>query len=392
MKCKYAWSHIDFKKGGYAPCFRFKNWHLKDCGPDKLPSEVINGKEFIQVRRQLRNDEWPLGCIDCKIQEEAGLSSYRTRSLDISHISEPNYDSDIVHIKDLQLKMTRACNYQCRHCDSASNSRFEQTGKQFPAIELKLLHNFEFGHISKPKEKILIPNDEIMDDLFKNVIPWGVEAIEFSGGEPFYTRDMYKTLQRMIDDPDIWTQDISIIYNTNMSMLSYKEYSVKPLWPHFKNIFVTVSMDGTGDLFNYFRTGGDWENVINNVREIAPLVTKFLFVCTTSAYQAFYMNEIYKDFCEVRDSINTPAALRATFVHWPEVLDIVNLEDHAKNKILKETIKNDFTRDFLQRIKNRRNIDTCKGEFKELVKLQDELYGVSAKDMGLTKITEYINA
>ena len=394
MKCKYAWSHIDFKKGGYAPCFRFKNWHLKDCGPDKLPSEVINGEEFIQVRQQLRNDEWPRGCIDCKTQEEAGLSSYRTRSLDIEHsalVSVPDYDKDIVYIKDLQLKMTRACNYQCRHCDSASNSRFEQTGKEFPLIELKLLHNFEFGHISEPREKIMIPNNEIMDDLFENVIPYGVENIEFSGGEPFYTRDMYKTLQRMIDDPNIRTEHITITYNTNMSMLNYKGYSVKPLWPHFKGIHITVSMDGTKDLHNYFRTGSDWENVINNVREIAPLVTKFLFVCTTSAYQAFYMNEIYEDLCDLRDSIDTPASIRATFVHWPKVMDVVNLEEDAKEKILEYTEENDFTKEFLHRIKGK-STDTFKGEFKDLVKLQDELYGVSAKDMGLTKITEYINA
>ena len=388
LKCKYAWGHLDFKKGGYAPCFRFKRHDFVESGSDKLPSEVINNSDFVKVRQQLRNGVFPNGCIDCKLQEEAGVSSYRTRSLDIEHISEPDYDSDNIYIKDLQIKATRACNYQCRHCDTSSNSRFELTGRQFPEIETTLRNDFRFPHISTPEVKIPVPTTEVIDDLFKNVIP-RVEAIEFSGGEPFYTRDMYKHLHRMIDDPNIDTKKIQLIYNTNMSILEYKGYSVKDLWPHFKSINVTVSMDGTGDLFNYFRTGGDYQTVINNIKEIAPYVTKFLFVCTTSSYQAFYMNEIYKDLCDIRDSIDTPANIRATFVHWPQVMDIVNLEEDVKLHLLANTDENDFTKEFLKRLTGRRTIDTYK--FKEIVKLQDELYDVSAKEMA-PKIWDYVNA
>ena len=389
LKCKYAWGHLDFKKGGYAPCFRFKRHEFVESGSDKLPSEVINNNDFRQTRRQLRRGIFPNGCIDCKLQEEAGVSSYRTRSLDIEHISEPDYNSDYIDIKDLQIKATRACNYQCRHCDTSSNSRFELTGRQFPEIETTLRNDFRFPHISKPEEKIPVPTTEVIDDLFKNVIPRGVEGIEFSGGEPFYTRDMYKHLHRMIDDPNIDTKKIQLIYNTNMSILEYKGYNVKDLWPHFKGVNVTVSMDGTGDLFNYFRTGGDYQTVINNIKEIAPYVTKFLFVCTTSSYQAFYMNEIYKDLCDIRDSIDTPANIRATFVHWPQVLDIVNLEEDVKLHLLANTDENDFTKEFLKRLTGKRTIDTYK--FKELVKLQDELYDVSAKEMA-PKIWDYVNA
>jgi len=390
LKCKYAWGHLDFKKGGYAPCFRFKRHDFVESGSDKLPSEVINNSDFVKVRQQLRSGVFPYGCGDCKLQEEAGVSSYRTRSLDIEHIqiSEAEYASDYITIKDLQIKATRACNYQCRHCDTSSNSRFELTGRQFPEIETTLRNDFRFPHISTPKEKIPVPTTEVIDDLFKNVIP-GVEGIEFSGGEPFYTRDMYKHLHRMIDDPNIDTKKIQLIYNTNMSILEYKGYNVKDLWPHFKGVNVTVSMDGTGDLFNYFRTGGDYQTVINNIKEIAPYVTKFLFVCTTSSYQAFYMNEIYKDLCDIRDSIDTPANIRATFVHWPQVMDIVNLEEDVKLHLLANTDENDFTKEFLKRLTGKRTIDTYK--FKELVKLQDELYDVSAKEMA-PKIWDYVNA
>ena len=48
MKCRMAWSHLDFKKGGYAPCYRFKNYagYWDHSSDDKLPSQVINNSIF----------------------------------------------------------------------------------------------------------------------------------------------------------------------------------------------------------------------------------------------------------------------------------------------------------------------------------------------------------
>tara|TARA_B100000953_G_scaffold87797_1_gene71636 strand:- start:2175 stop:3380 length:1206 start_codon:yes stop_codon:yes gene_type:complete len=399
MKCRFAWAHLDFKKGGYAPCFRFKNYpgYWDNSGSDKFPSQVINNSDFISVRQQLRNNEWPKGCQDCQRQESEGLSSYRTRSLEeendttlepSSIIFSPNdYSKDKVVIKDLQLKLSRACNYNCRHCDSASNSSFEKLGRQFPEVEQELKVKYEFNHISKAgNNKIVIPTNEVMDDLFENVFPT-VEQLEFSGGEPFYQIEMYKTLQRLIDDPNIDTSKIYLVYNSNMSMLEYKGYSVKKLFPHFRAVSITVSMDGTGDLFNYFRTGGDYENVKSNILEIAPYIHSFLFVCTTSSYQAFYMNEIYKDLRGIQESIPNLSFIRTTFVHWPKALDIINLEEETKNKIMETLEVNDFTKEFAIRLTSTENeIEPC---FKGLVKTQDLLYNKSCAEMA-PKIWDYI--
>jgi MoaA/NifB/PqqE/SkfB family radical SAM enzyme len=399
MKCRFAWSHLDFKKNGYAPCFRFKNYpeYWKLSGSDKFPSQVINNSDFISVRQQLRNDEWPKGCIDCKRLESEGLSSYRTRSLqeenDTSLSAEKaifspiDYRQDRVKIKDLQLKLSRACNYNCRHCDSASNSSFEKLGIEFPEIEQALKTKYDFSHISKAgNNKIVIPTKAVMDDLFENVFPT-VEQLEFSGGEPFYQIEMYKTLQRLIDDPNINTKKIYLVYNSNMSMLEYKGYSVKKLFPHFRAVSITASMDGTGKLFNYFRTGGDYQNVVNNIKELAPYVHSFLFVCTTSAYQAFYMNEIYRDLRELQESIPNLTTIRTTFVNWPKALDIINLEEETKNKIMENLEINDFTREFAIRLTSAKNeIKPC---FKGLIKTQDLLYDKSCQDMA-PKIWEYV--
>jgi pyruvate-formate lyase-activating enzyme len=393
MKCKFAWSHLDFKPGGYAPCFRFKLRHGHEFGtvPDK-PSEVINSDEWIRVREQLQNDEWPEECIDCKIQEDSGMQSYRQRSMDLL-VSEPDYTSTHVKITDLQLKLNRACNYSCRHCSVPSNSNFIKLGKQNPEIGNRLWKQHKFDHVIERHKHIDIPTPEVIEDLFVNVLPT-VERIEFSGGEPFYHVEMYRFLERMIADPNIDTTKVTLVYNTNMSFTKFKKYDIVDLWKHFKRADVTVSMDGTGSLFNYFRQGGDYQNVIDNMHDIlsrTDKIEKLLLVCTTTAYHAFYMNEIAHDLFHLKQDLERHYGIevkyRPTFVHWPEGLDVANLAEETKINILKNLDKNEFTEEFEKRLKGDRTLP--EETFKDIVMLQDQLYNRDASELA-PRIFDYV--
>ena len=56
MKCKLAWTHLHFKPGGYAPCYRFKLYDGHKFG--NVPSMPdVNSSEWLRIREQLRNDE-----------------------------------------------------------------------------------------------------------------------------------------------------------------------------------------------------------------------------------------------------------------------------------------------------------------------------------------------
>jgi len=391
MKCKYAWTHLDFKPGGYAPCFRFKLYHGHQFGGvPHIPD--VNSSEWRRVRAQLMNDEWPVECVDCKIQEENGIKSYRQRSEDVL-VSEPDYNSTEVVVKDLQLKLNRACNYSCRHCTVASNSNFIKIGKQNPEIANKLWAQHHFDHvIERLDHQIDIPTPEIIDHLFENVLPT-VERIEFSGGEPFFHVEMYRFLERMIEDPNIDTSNITLVYNTNMSMTKFKNYDIVELWEHFKRADITVSMDGTGDLFNYFRQGGDYDSVIKNIHDMLSRtnkIEKLLLVCTTTAYHAFYMNEISSDLFHLKQDLErhygVEVKYRTTFVHWPAGLDVVNLDEKTKINIFENLKLDDFTSEFALRLKGKRTIEH--ETFKDIVRLQDELYNRDASELA-PKIFDY---
>jgi len=390
-KCKFAWTHLDFKPGGYAPCFRFKLRHGHEFG--KVPDiPDVNSSEWKRMREQLMNDEWPDECVDCKIQEENGIHSYRQRSLDVL-VSEPDYSTTTATVRDLQLKLNRGCNYSCRHCSVPSNSNFIKVGKQNPEVGQLLWYRHKFDHVIERDKHIDIPTPEIIDDLFINVLPT-VERIEFSGGEPFFHVEMYRFLERMIEDPNIDTSKVTLVYNTNMSLTRFKNYDIVKLWEHFKRADITVSMDGTGNLFNYFRQGGDYNTVIENIHEMlsrTDKIQKLLLVCTTTAYHAFYMNEIAHDLFHLKQDLERHYGIevkyRPTFVHWPEGLDVVNLAEETKINILKGLSKNDFTREFEMRLKGKRTLP--EETFKDIVMLQDQLYNRDASELA-PRIFDYV--
>ena len=392
MKCKLAWTHLDFKPGGYAPCYRFKLYDGHKFGgvPD-MPD--VNSPEWIRVREQLSNDEWPEECVDCKIQEESGIRSYRQRSEDL-HVSEPNYGETEVQVKDLQLKLNRACNYSCRHCTVASNSNFIKVGKENPEIAKRLWDDHHFDHIiERHDHKIDIPTPEVINHLFENVLPT-VERIEFSGGEPFFHVEMYRFLERMIQDPNIDTSKITLVDNTNRSLTKFKSYDICELWEHFKRADITVSMDGTTKLFNYFRQGGDYDQVIDNIHSMLQRtnkVEKLLFVCTTTAYHAFYMNEIDFELGLLKKVLERKYQIevkyRPTFVHWPEGLDVVNLSEDTKETLYNKTANTEFTKEFKLRLKGKRTIPN--ETFRDIVMLQDQLYNRDASELA-PKIFDYV--
>ena len=412
LLCNYAWGHLDFHtKGQYAPCFRFNpNEQEMKKVTETLPSEAMNSDEMKKVRSQLLKGEWPNGCFDCKNKEEKGIRSYRQESI-MKNITwdgfNPDYNSvTIKNYHEIEIKFSRTCNLFCRHCNTLSNSRFEILGKKFPALK-KEFEDLNFTHLSTPKKHIAEISDEVIDDLVQNIIP-GVSRIMFGGGEPLYHLAHYKFLEKLINSPNIDTKQITLDYNTNLSMISFKKYQLSELWEHFKAIRVTVSVDGTRKLFNYFRQNADYGQMLKNVHSIlqnCSTVNHLTFVCTSTSYHAFYMDTIIDDISTelsaIREKYNINTHFKLTFVHYPEALDMVNLDDNVKQFLIENIEKSylpekypDSIRDcydhaykeFFTYMKNPKNMEVS---FSKIAKLQDQLHNVDAFQL-VPRLAEYI--
>ena len=408
LKCRYAWSHLDFLQGEYAPCYRFKIKPQPIASlKDALPSEVINNEAMQSVRASLQQGVFPLGCEDCAYKESTGLKSYRQKSLDdlewdINNTIDYN-KTTVSAILDLELKFSRKCNFLCRHCGSDSNSKFELLGQANPEISQQLI-DLDFDHIQIGDSPITTVTDDILEDLIQNIIP-SVKRITFSGGEPLYQIEHYRFLERLIQDPTIDTKNINLCYNTNLSLINFKRYKLSDLWQHFNGIHLTVSMDGTGELFNYFRERGDWATVVANLYSLlgsSKNITSVLLVCTSSAYQAFYADVIFDTLAKMVVDIKQRYDIafittQPTFVHYPAGLDMVNLPNHIKKGLIDRYTKtlgtdevyNEAMRELLIHLSGDAYAST--ETFAKIVKLQDQLHNRSCKGI-LPELAAFVYA
>jgi hypothetical protein len=149
-------------------------------------------------------------------------------------------------------------------------------------------------------------------------------------------------------------------------------------------------MDGTHELFNYFRQGGDYDQVVDNLFKILSASSNILgvyLVCTSTAYHAFYASETFHDLNKLVDQIQAmgiSAHTDATFVHYPAGLDIANLPDNVKS-FLTELHGPDNPI-----IKYMQTPQTADAElFKTIVRLQDQLY-FKTGEKKLPRIADYV--
>lgn len=385
LKCNYAWGHLDFLQGEYAPCFRFKIKKQPIASmSDTLPSEAVNCTAMQEVRQSLQSGVFPPGCEDCEYKERHNIKSYRQKSL--SNKLDVDYTSTVIpKIVDLELKFSRTCNFYCRHCMADSNSQFEKLGTRNPDIDSQL-QKLNFDHLGIGDSPIQTISQEHLEDIIQNILP-GVNKITFSGGEPLYHLGHYRFLERLAHDPNIDTTQLTIAYNTNMSMTSFKGFELANLWKFFKNVELTISMDGTGDLFNYFRQGGDYQTIVDNLFDLLDKCSNISgvgLVCTSTSYHAFYADEILQDLQTLVDRIRDlgiSADYGTTFVHYPAGLDIANLEQRVKNK-LNEKMNADNP--IIKYMQTPSSADTSL--FPKIVELQDKLH----KRTGPSRIYNYV--
>ena len=111
-------------------------------------------------------------------------------------------------------------------------------------------------------------NNDVLWKVLKELHPHIVE-IYFAGGEPLMQEGHYKLLHFLIDNQK---SNIEINYNTNLSILQYKNENLIDLWSHFKKVSLWVSQDGYKEVGEYIRKELNWEVFDKNFKKFLPLI------------------------------------------------------------------------------------------------------------------------
>ena len=314
--CMLPFMHIYGSAGGdMVPCCEAQETPLNNPGETAL--ESWNNENYKELRRALAEDERPERCEVCWHNEDSGIVSNRQQWEkdnwnEFSEVIEVNDDYSVSNSpKWIELKVSNFCNLKCIMCSTHSSYKRVK--------DLDIITKYQKdGH----ETKLLRPTT-----LFNSLNEWpelweSVHTLQFTGGEPIINKEHYDLLESI---PQHLKSGIKLRYASNLSYIKFKQYDLVKIWNEFQSVNIKISMDGVGDVYNFIRQDGDWDNVYSNMLALndEPTIDVAAGI-TVQAHNVFHMPEFY-DFWKTSEVdlrfvtaniLQTPRYLTPSV--WPE--------------------------------------------------------------------------
>tara|TARA_B100001057_G_scaffold64064_2_gene57696 strand:+ start:13098 stop:14393 length:1296 start_codon:yes stop_codon:yes gene_type:complete len=159
-------------------------------------------------------------------------------------------------------RYSNLCNFKCRMCGEQLSSSWETEKKK---------HNLwtpEQQPFMVPENKKIIEKfqKEVVEEEFWEYIKSGtVEELYWVGGEPLMYDIHWKSMDRLQSDNNL--HKVHLRYNSNLSRVRYKDYYLYDWLPQAKDWTMCASIDGTGPIGEFIRTGLKWDQWDQNFRE-----------------------------------------------------------------------------------------------------------------------------
>ena len=211
------------------------------CFSNKIISSDLdfNSNDYKDIRNTMLNGSWSDHCQNCQKLEEQKLISPRQKAVKDIYLSHKdivdeqvqNHTNGLsVHPHFYDLRISNLCNLTCQMCDaehSSSIAKLKKTPTEFLSYE---------------------PSIDINPNTFK---------LYLAGGEPFLIKKFIQFLD------SITNLDCEIVVNTNGTIINEKLLTALQ---RFKNVNITLSLDGYKELNDKIRRGSNWDTIVKNMQ------------------------------------------------------------------------------------------------------------------------------
>jgi organic radical activating enzyme len=162
-------------------------------------------------------------------------------------------------------RFSNLCNFKCRMCGDMLSSAWESEQRQHNMINW---HNPK-NNWMKPeiKEQITAFQDSQIEQEFAEAVEeHRVEEIYWVGGEPLMYEQHWRYMKRIVELGD--GKNVYARYNTNLSRVNYRGVNLfDDILSRLRDWQICASLDGTGQIGEYIRTGLDYNSWLRNFRE-----------------------------------------------------------------------------------------------------------------------------
>jgi len=323
------------------PCCRYDRKY----GNSNHVKSFENGYESLwsDIRKKAIDGEPIQGCWRCYKEEEAGLSSMRTRAMNSK--SNPNKEVPYspYHYQQLEffeIQTGRYCNLKCRSCGPNLSTTWDQDLDK----DQNAVRNF-FGNDTYVYDKLktLPKTNKELSNISYDVVKH-LKNVKATGGEPFLNDEFQFFLANLVK----WdlAKNINIEVFTNCSF--FPKDAFRKLLPKFKTVKITLSLDAIKSRADFLRKGSQWPKVLDSATNWKQFSSQhqniWLSVShTISIFNVLYMKEFIlwmADFFKHEIS-NKKFDFDPHLCSSPRYLAIYNHKNKVKDKIL-STIEHDY--------------------------------------------------
>ena len=316
--CPAPWITISTdNNGSIRPCCRYKQYDKQT--EYKMPfmydgdiNDLYNGDQMKALRQAFLDGKQPKECEICWNEENVGVYSFREKYIDRNY----EYDLDNPTPQILDLKLSNVCNLKCRMCGPWASSLI--------AKEQGVQEDYWTAN------KIIGTDQE--KTFFNDWLP-NMKELELTGGEPFFSNENKKLLEKIIDSG--YAKNIRLLLTTNgMFYIPSLMEKIKK----FKKVQIALSVDDMGPRLEYARKNSKWETIKNNIitmvnNYIVPEKFEIGIYRTVNNFNIFYLEDLDNFATEHNIYISNG------ILHDPSSLSIKNLPTHVKEIVTQKYSK-----------------------------------------------------
>lgn len=288
------------------------------------PFQFFLSKEMEDIRKKMLNGEKIDICQNCYDEETNIGYSNRKKYVDKFLKKKKVLPRDVEKV-ELKLRIFgNYCNLSCVSCHPYNSSTRKKELKD-ANIDDVFFSNESYGGNSH--QQWINTKKDILNNIER------VEKLQLTGGEPLLIPHHWEFLMKDISDKH--AENIELYYNTNLTSLTYKNYSVYDLINKFKKVNFGVSCDHYNQKLRFMRYPIDVDKFENNLMSLNKYIKNLS--CTVQILNIF-------DLVEIKEYYKKNFGLKLntqSYVKSPKIMSIRNLPDNIKIE-LKNKYKKEF--------------------------------------------------
>lgn len=212
------------------------------------------------------------GCFSCTNLEQSGLVSLRQAT-----IKKVGTDNKFTGPIRLDLMFDNSCNLACRTCSPKLSSYWQKH-----LTENKISH----------QEQIISETDKMIS-ILESLNLENLQTVVLCGGETLLGTQHWRVVESLAKLAPKAKEKLQVSFQTNATQRLPSRYH--DLIEKFQLVKLNFSLDGVGERFDYLRWPAKWEQVTENIKNIAntcPTNVMFIVEETVNIFNWYYTEEM----------------------------------------------------------------------------------------------------